>query len=735
MRAFAAVFLVLAVADASSVSSSPIQKIITLLNECKAKTQGDLDNESKAMEKYTQFCDDEASDKQYAIDTAARQLEDLAATIEDATATIASRTEEIGELGNEIAGLNGDVAKANMDRVADHQTFLEGETSLLQTIEQLGAAIVMVEKAMDAIKAGAAVSDAPIGEEEEATAFLQVSTNAKMKNILKADLKNIMTALSSVIDAESIDSASKAKLQSFLQAPTAMMQDGAGEDAAELALAQQMMKPWKKDKSAGKEASAALKKAGLGKKKPPTLGETLEKMQGQAEERLSEMREKEMKEQHAFEMVTQRLNQEIALNTEKLATATEDKSVTTQSLENANAKKGDVEAAKAADEKLRSTLAMECQSKAVEWEERMRSANGEIAAIDKAKDILNSGVKVLVQVEVHTRRAHRSLQLEASGDTELRQKLSDSLRGLAQNHRSFGLSQLAASAANDPFGKVRGLVERMMEKLNREAAEAATKEAFCQEEIGKSKTSQADKTEAADKHKSRMDLAATTIAELTQSIQKLTAEIAEIDSSQAEATTLRGEEHLENQQASADQRESADATAKAIDVLKTYYSGVAGAALLQGKMRQPSFGGNQGDMQPAVISMLELCQDDFTKMLAETEATESDATAAYEKLTKENQISKATKAAEMKGKQAESNTLKVQLSHSTEDYEGVAKELDTVTGYLAKLEPECAGSSLSYAEKKAAREAEIAGLKDALSILDGEGIALVQSGRHLRRAQ
>jgi len=171
MRAFAAVFLVLAVADASSVSSSPIQKIITLLNECKAKTQGDLDNESKAMEKYTQFCDDEASDKQYAIDTAARQLEDLAATIEDATATIASRTEEIGELGNEIAGLNGDVAKANMDRVADHQTFLEGETSLLQTIEQLGAAIVMVEKAMDAIKAGAAVSDAPIGEEEEATAF------------------------------------------------------------------------------------------------------------------------------------------------------------------------------------------------------------------------------------------------------------------------------------------------------------------------------------------------------------------------------------------------------------------------------------------------------------------------------------------------------------------------------------------------------------------------------------
>merc|ERR1719329_999999 len=132
--------------------------------------------------------------------------------------------------------------------------------------------------------------------------------------------------------------------------------------------------------------------------------------------------------------------------------------------------------------------------------------------------------------------------------------------------------------------------------------------------------------------------------------------------------------------------------------------------------------------------MLELCQDDFAKMLADTETAESEAVAAYEKLTKENRLSRSTKSAELRGKQSQVKSLKVQLSHSTEDYESVARELDTVTGYLAKLEPECAGSSLSYAEKKAAREAEIAGLKDALEILDGEGIALVQSGRRLRVA-
>jgi len=711
--------------------SSPVQKIVQLLEECKTKTQGDLDAESKAMEKYTQFCDDEANDKKYALDTASRQLEDLSAAVEDAQATIASRSEEVTDLGTEISGLNGDIYKAKEERTSEHQTFLEGEKALITTINQLGEAIVMVKKSMDAITAGASVSDAPVGE-----SFLQVGATTRLGKVLKQDLKNIMTALSAVIDAESIDAGSKATLQSFLEQPTAMLQNGAGDDAAELALAQQMMKPWKKDKSAGKEAAAALKKAGIGGPKPPTLDETLERMEGQAEDRLGKIREQEMKNQQSFEMVAQRLNQQVALNTEKLATATEDKAATTQSLQDANAKSADVQASRAADEKLRATLATECQAKALEWEERMRSSNGEIAAIDKAKDILLSGVKVFVQVKINTRRVHKYSELEeSSGESVLRQKLGDNLRDLAEKHHSFGLSQLAAAASSDPFVKVRSLIDSMIAKVIREAEEAATKEAFCQEEMGKGKKSQTDKSAAADKHKTRMDSAATQIAELTQAIQKLTAEIAEIDSSQAEATALRSEEHEDYNKASSDQKQSADATAKAIDVLKTYYSSVAGASLLQAKSKQPSFGGNQGGMQPAVIGMLEVCQDDFSKMLAETETAESEAVDAYEKLGEENRLSRGTKTAELGGKQSQVKSLKVQLSHSTEDYESVAKELDTVAGYLAKLEPECAGSVMSYAERKAAREAEISGLKDALSILDGEGIAFAQTGRRLRKSQ
>jgi hypothetical protein len=65
----------------------------------------------------------------------------------------------------------------------------------------------------------------------------------------------------------------------------------------------------------------------------------------------------------------------------------------------------------------------------------------------------------------------------------------------------------------------------------------------------------------------------------------------------------------------------------------------------------------------------------------------------------------------------------------------VSKELDAVLAYIDKLKPQCEEKAMSYEEKKAKREAEIEGLKEALSILEG-GLALVQKThlRQIRRA-
>merc|ERR1719506_3638832 len=78
---------------------SPVQKVIELLDECKAKVKKDLAAEAEVMEEYTTFCDDELKEKGYAIETAKREIGDLMATIEDSKATIVAKTDEMAELG------------------------------------------------------------------------------------------------------------------------------------------------------------------------------------------------------------------------------------------------------------------------------------------------------------------------------------------------------------------------------------------------------------------------------------------------------------------------------------------------------------------------------------------------------------------------------------------------------------------------------------------------------------
>merc|ERR1719198_1449696 len=93
----------------------------------------------------------------------------------------------------------------------------------------------------------------------------------------------------------------------------------------------------------------------------------------------------------------------------------------------------------------------------------------------------------------------------------------------------------------------------------------------------------------------------------------------------------------------------------------------------------------------------------------------------------------AAKGAEAKAKASEVKSVKNSLEMAKEDQASTSKELDAVNAYIDKLRPECESKAMSYEEKKAAREAEIQGLKDALEILSGKGVALAQTGSFLKR--
>merc|ERR1719498_1298653 len=221
----------------------------------------------------------------------------------------------------------------------------------------------------------------------------------------------------------------------------------------------------------------------------------------------------------------------------------------------------------------------------------------------------------------------------------------------------------------------------MIAKLTKEAAEEADQKSFCDEEISESKAKQADLSGKLDKTKARIAKAEADEAKLQEEIKMLEQEIAEMDAGQAEATKVRQAEHEEYLKASSDFKDSAAAVAKAISVLSEYYNSAAFAQV--SVQEAPEFGGAKSDVGSTIVSILEVAESDFTTMLAEEEAAQG----AYDKLVQENAVTKATKDADVKGKQSEVKNLEVAIGNCQEDKATTGSELDSVLAYLDKLKP------------------------------------------------
>merc|ERR1712003_99832 len=83
-----------------------------------------------------------------------------------------------------------------------------------------------------------------------------------------------------------------------------------------------------------------------------------------------------------------------------------------------------------------------------------------------------------------------------------------------------------------------------------------------------------------------------------------------------------------------------------------------------------------------IVALLEVCESDFSKSLAEMRTTEETAAAAYEKETQENALAKSAKEKDAEYKEREAVQLAKALAEATSDRKGVQAELDAVLEYL-----------------------------------------------------
>merc|ERR1719484_50056 len=553
---------------------SPVAKVIELLDELTGKVKGDLAAEETMMEEYTKYCDSESNEKEDAITSHKRTIGDLESEIADATARISELGTEVEELAGKISGAESELAEATKLRDEEKAAFAASESELVDTVDSLERALVVLKRGQ--------------------TSFLQARDQDTMNKLTMS--------LSKIIEANWVNSKDKAVVQSLLQSTS----EANDEDLS--------LQPQAKTSGYQSQGSGIL--------------DTITDMKEKAESTLSDARAAEMKANHEYEMLKQNLEMQISTMKKRMSEATTEKSGLEDAKATAEEELSSTKKTLADDEKYLEDLKQSCSMKAQEWATRQKDAAGELAAIAKAKEVLESGVKVFLEVSSKTHSKNDEIAVKRDRVISILSKLED---------HSYFFTQIKSQArAGGPFDKVKGLIEDMITRLEKEAAEEADAKAFCDKETSESKAKQAELTATSDKSQVRIEKATATIAELKEQIKALQEQMAEMDAAQAEATSIRNKEHEEYLKASKDYKDSAEAVANAIAVLTDYYSSGSFVQLKQA----PELGGAKTDIASTIMGMLEVAESDFTTLLAEADASEKEAQSNYDKLTEQNTVTK-----------------------------------------------------------------------------------------------
>merc|ERR1719265_1007739 len=519
--------------------------------------------------------------------------------------------------------------------------------------------------------------------------------------------ENLAKALKLLVDSSAITSGDASRLTAFLQSShrdTTLEED-------------------KEDAETGAPDPAVYKSKAGG------IIEVLNDLLTDAQTQLEEARKKETDNQFNYDTLKLELedaikfgNKELDKTEKKKAEAAETKSVS----------EGDLAVVmKALGEDIQQLADThhDCMTKAEDFEIETKSRAEELKAIATAKKIITEmtgGATAqtyslaeeddeasFIQVSMKTHSDLANFEAVRRVEALAHQLGSTVLTQLAQ--RMDAAARLAGKTGDDPFAKVKGLIADMIEKLLKEAEEDAAKKGYCDKEMGETKAKKEELNKEIEGLTTKIDKMTADSAKLKEEVAVLSKELAELAKLQQEMDKIRSEEKAAYDTNKAEMEQGLEGVKLALKVLREYYAQEGG-----GHEKAAGAGGS-------IIAMLEVIESDFPKGLAELIATEEAAAAEYEKITKENEISKTTKEQDVKYKTKEAKQLDESVAELSSDKAGLATELESVEEYWLSLQDQCIEKVESYEERKKRRDAEIQGLKDALAILSGEAIGLLQT--------
>lgn len=713
-----ALFLLALLPQIYGSSVTPLEKVISLLTDLKAQVTAEGQAEAATFANFTSFCSATDSSKSDVIKKGKAQIEASTATIKSkkadltqAQADVKQRKDTAERLAREKDDNGAECSKASL-------AFNNSDADLSAAVNGLQGAINKLQKT----KGGASLLD--LGRSIEKSLDLA----AAIGFMEESDRDAATAFLQSAADPYVADAGAEYNKSDYAFQSTGIV-----------ATLQSLFEKFQADKKAGQAAYKNTKQAcdDTDKAKTDSLASNAASLKASSET--------------AASLQIGIANEEqTLLQTEKTLRE---------------------------DEKYLKELKETCAARTADWNQRSQLRKEEASAIDSAVTVLKEKAAALagatVNASVPTKNAslveifpnmdaapsffqqnllrRSSLMAKSKARSELMaqemaltsqvvQQLTESGMRL-QSSRISGLAvrmaleaEQPSNAKTSPLQTVKTMVQKLVNKLNNEATQDANQKGQCDILLGKAKSERDRRFDELRKLESKLKTLEAKRVELRDDSDILKDQLTKLRQGLTDASAVRAKESEQNRFAIAQAKEGSAAVKSAISALGAFYKKAQRTAdkydgvpaLIQSDATPDagfsgSYAGKQGASE-GILSMMEVVQSDFEKSAASTKEAEDKAAEEFSKFKADSKTDIASKETSLKLKQDDFATAEADLASGAQNLRSTMDLVDGALRTQEDLKPTCVTSKMSFEERKAQREKEIADLKLALCTLDPNGV-------------
>jgi len=653
---------------------TPIPKVIQMLGDMKTKAAQEKHEEQVQFAGFKQFCDDVSVEKQRAIETADAAIQTLQADIEKANTEVTRLGEEIMTHEAEIGSWQKDSMNATSMREVEREDYIKMHQDYSESISAITQAVSALKQ--------------------------QAYDRSGVAALLSKPLERAPAADKKVIDA-------------FL------MRDSEEPDLTFVA------------------------------PPPPTaysfqsqgIIDMLVKLKDKFTDELRNLEKDEVSRRHTYTSLIQDLSNSIKQAKESSRVKQQNVIKNKQISIEASGNLQEVTAARDGDVKYLKDLVATCATKEEDFKARQKLRTEEIDALDKAVEILSSdtvsgsGAKHLPSMLQSGKKVVALLQIQSKNAAPNQLRAAAYLREESGRIGSRVLSTIALHARDESFGKVKKLIQELIDRLMTQATEESTHKGWCDTELATNEHTRKKKTQEIEQLRSEIEGLTASVAILGKEIATTSAQILEIESAVANRTDMRNAEKAENEKTVKEAKEAQVAVAEAVKVLKDFYAKAGQAtSMVQRKgsnhQEPPAIFDSpyQGQQSATggVLGMLEVIKSDFARLETETSASEAAAQEEYETFMEDSAISKTEKEKDVEYKSNAKKSKEIVVSDKKTDLESAEQALSAAQASYEKLRPPCLDAGMTYEERVSRRQEEIEALQEALRILNGQDITALQ---------